>query len=179
MIVADGEGHEAVERHFALAVERDQLRADTASLSRCRTTGRVTPNRAAISSSLMPLIGQRLEGVELIGGMHGLADFVFGKADLGRILAVQHIARHRMIGLDLLLLRHQLERGEPPRTGDDLEGAVAGGLHLQVLQQAVRVDAGGKLLDAVHAVGLAHIVGRGDKLREGQILNVHGLTPVG
>jgi hypothetical protein len=41
---------------------------------------------------------------------------------------------------------------------------------LQILQQAVRSNAGGKLLDAAGAVSLAHVGGAGDKFRERQIL---------
>jgi hypothetical protein len=71
------------------------------------------------------LIGQRLEGVELVGAMHGLADFVFCQADLGGVVAVERVARHRKIGGDLLLLRHEPERGEPSFTGDDLDWPLA------------------------------------------------------
>ena len=70
-----------------------------------------------------------------------------------------------MIGLDLLALGQQFERGEPPRTGNDFEPAFRYGLDLQILQEAVRLDAGGKLLDAVAAIRLADVGGGGKKLR--------------
>jgi hypothetical protein len=91
--------------------------------------------------------------------MHGLADFVFGKADLCRVFHIERVARHEKIKGDLLLLRHEFQRGKPSATGYDLELALGVGFDLQVLQQAVRCNAGGKRLDAVHWVGLAHIVG--------------------
>ena len=82
VIVADGESHQAIERHFALAVERDQLRTDTRQLEALphHLNRHAEPRGDILVAHL--LIGQRLEGVELVGGMHGLADFVFGKADL-------------------------------------------------------------------------------------------------
>jgi hypothetical protein len=111
--------------------------------------------------------------------MHGLADFVFGKADLCRVFHIERVAGHKKIRRDFLALGKQPQRRKPSRTGDDFKNACAGGFRLQVLQQAVSFDAGGELLDAAQPVGLAHIVGRGNKFRERQILNGHGLTPVG
>jgi hypothetical protein len=65
------------------AIERNQLGADARQLQPlphhlhrdAEPRGDVFIAHAAI--------GQRLEGVELIGGVHGLVDFVFGKTDLG------------------------------------------------------------------------------------------------
>ena len=107
--------------HFALAVERDQLRADAGELEPLphHCNGDAEPRgdiRVAHAA-----IGQRLEGVELVGGMHGLADFVFSKADLCRVFHIERVARHEKIDRDLLLLRHAAERGKPSASGDDLE----------------------------------------------------------
>jgi hypothetical protein len=111
--------------------------------------------------------------------MHGLADFVFREADLCRVFHIERVAGHEKIGGDFLALGKQPQRRKPSGTGDDFKKACAGGFRLQILQQAVCFDAGGKLLDAAQPVGLAHIVGRGNEFRERQILNCHGLTPVG
>ena len=125
VIVADGESHEAIERHFALAVERNQLRADTRELEPLpHHLNRHAEPRGDIFVAHL-LIGQRLEGVELVGGMHGLADFVFGKADLCRVFHIERVARHEKIEGDLLLLRQELQRRKPSATGSDLELAFA------------------------------------------------------
>ena len=97
VIVADGERHQAIERHFALAIKRNQLRTDTGELEPLphHLNRHAEPRRDILVAHL--LIGQRLEGDELVGGMHGLADFVFGKADLCRVFAVDRVARHEKI----------------------------------------------------------------------------------
>ena len=164
-IVGDGEGHDAFEIEVAFPVGGDDLAADIGELEPLADDERRHAEPGGDIVLAHAAIGQRLEGVELIGGVHGVADFIFGKADLDRVLAVQHVARHGMIVLDLLALGEQFERGVPPPSGDDFELAIRCGLDLHVLQQAVRLDAGGKLLDAVAAVGLAHIGGGGDELR--------------
>ena len=104
-------------------------------------------------------IDQRLERLELIGGMHCLPHLVLGKANLGGVLVLrQHVACDRRVFGEGLLLRQQLERGEASASGDDFECAVGGGPHLQVLQQALGRDVGGEFLEAVHAVGFPHVV---------------------
>jgi hypothetical protein len=88
------------------------------------------------------VIRQRLEGIELVGGMHGLAHFVLGQADLDRILAVEHVADNGMVFGDLPVFFHQLERGKTPCPGDNFEPAFGGGLDLQILQKAMRFGYG-------------------------------------
>ena len=168
VIVADGERHEAVERHFALAVERNQLRADTRQLEPLphHLNGHAEPRGDILVAHL--LIGQRLEGVELVGGMHGLADFVFGKADLCRVFHIERVAGHEKIRARFSCAWHAASAPQAAATGATstaLQNACAGGFRLQILQQAVSFDAGGELLDAAQPVGLAHIVRRGNKLR--------------
>jgi len=53
--------------------------------------------------------------------------------------------------------------GEAAASGHDLEPVCGrGGLHLKVLQQAMRGNAGGEGGDAVLAAGLAHVERGGD-----------------
>jgi hypothetical protein len=59
-----------------------------------------------------------------------LAHLVLGKADFGRVRIVTDIARHRIIGRDLLLLRQQFERVEAPFSGYDLEAFASSRAHL-------------------------------------------------
>ena len=122
-IVGDGEGHQAIEGHLALAVGRDQFRADHGELEPLAHDLRRDAEPGGDLLLALAFVGQFLERVELVGGVHRLAQFVLGEADLGRLRAVAHFARHRIIGGDLLLLGQEFERVEPPASGDDVEAA--------------------------------------------------------
>ena len=75
--------------------------------------------------------------------------------------------------LDVLVPGETLQRREAALAGDDLEPAALCGADLQVLQQAVRLDAGGQFRDAGCGTGLADIGGGGDQLRKRDHVDVH------
>ena len=160
VIVGDRESHQAIERHRALAVGGDQLRADHGQLEPLPHGVRrdAEPRRDLFLA--LAVIGQLLERLELVGGMHRLAHFVFGEADLGRVRAFAHLTGNAVIGGDLLLLREKFERGKAAASGDNFV-SLAVRADLQVLQQPVRHDAGGQPRDI--GLGLADIGGGGDK----------------
>ena len=165
VIVRHGEGHQLVEGHFLGAVELDELRADGRQLEPLPHHRR--GDAEAGGDFLRPLAGpgKGMKRLELVGGMHRLPHDVLGKADLARVLVVEHVAADRRVLGNRLLLRQKLERRKAASARHDLELAFGGGTDLQVLQQAVRLDAGGKLVDADTATGLAHIGPRGHQLR--------------
>jgi hypothetical protein len=84
VIVGHGEGHDAFEVEFAFPVSGDDLGADIGELEPLPDNQRRHAEPGGDIVLAHAAISERLEGVELVGGVHGLADFVFGKADLGR-----------------------------------------------------------------------------------------------
>jgi hypothetical protein len=61
------------------------------------------------------------------------------------VFGLEHVAADLNVLRQLLALRQQFQRRQPPRSVDDLIRAGLRRSHLQILQQAVRGDAGGKL----------------------------------
>ena len=92
------------------------------------------------------VIGQRPEGLHLVGRVHGNADHVLGEGEfvVGRAVA-DDAARDGEVGGQHALAGEGDERGEPSAAGDDgvafaaVHIGVAGADH-QVLQQPVRGD---------------------------------------
>ena len=89
---------------------------------------------------------------------------ILGEADLGGVPFLDDVAWDFDELLDVLVAGEAFQRGEAAASGDDLELAALAGSDLQVLQQAVRLDAGGKLGDAGGGSGLADIGGGRDQL---------------
>ena len=99
----------------------------------------------------MPLVDQRLEGVELVGGMHRLALDVLGKADFR---GVGYRRRGRVHGMAMVRLdgsgfREGFEREKPAASGDDGVFAALVFADDKRLQKAVRGDGRGQLVDAL------------------------------
>lgn len=94
--------------------------------------------------------------------MHGLAHGVFGKGNFDGISFAEQLARHGEVFGQLLLAAQDGERREAASSGDHFEFTLGGGSHLQILQEAVRLDAGSELLDAVERTRLADVERRGD-----------------
>jgi hypothetical protein len=84
-------------------------------------------------------------------------NLVFGKADFRGVLAVEHVARNGRVLRELFLLRQEFERDKAAASGHHFECAARGLRHLKVLQQAMRLDTGGELGNAVHGPGFPHI----------------------
>ena len=108
----------------------------TASLSRCSTT-RGDAELGGDGIVPLPFVGQLLERLELVGGMHGRAHFVLGQADLvGVLVTLDHAARDLRFVLVLLLrLGEMLECGEAPASGDDFKLSAVRCSHDEVGEQ--------------------------------------------
>ena len=74
------------------------------SLSLWRTTAAMTPNRAPISSTLMPFSLQLGKSLVPVGGMHVRADRILGKADLRAAMLGTEDAADRLVAFDPLAL---------------------------------------------------------------------------
>jgi hypothetical protein len=157
MVIGHREGHQLVESHFLRAVKGDEVRIDDGQLETLAHDGRGHAEAGRDFLRPLAVLGKRVKRLELVGGVHRFADDVLGQADLARILVVEDIAGNRLGLGDVLALRQQLESSEPPPSRHYLELALRAVPHLQVLQQTMRVNAGGKLVNADGNAGLANI----------------------
>jgi hypothetical protein len=104
-------------------------------------------------------------------------------ADLGSVLAIHHVTGDVLGLADGSRLDEAFQRREAATACDHLKFAVVAGAHLQILQEAVRGDAGGEFLDAGQCAGLAHVGGGRDQFvqrdhfngRHGRLLFSWGL----
>ena len=179
VIVRDGKGHQLLERHSSVAIELHQARADAGELEALIDEQDTHAEARRDVFDAAARIDQLAKGVELVGGVHGLPHLVFGEARF-RYRPRPSRTLQPMLGVlgDLLAFGEQLERGEPPRPGNDLIFLVGDRPHLQILQEAVRGDAGGEFVDADLGAGLAHIRRRRNQGIEGNHLDVHGSFPL-
>jgi hypothetical protein len=103
-----------------------------------------------------------LEGRELIGGMHSLADRVFSQAHFGSCGNIDMEARNREVLWNLLFLGEFKETGEPPRSGNDFEPsrwlAVLVGLRgdSEIVQQTMSKNGCGQVVNGFAAC-FAHV----------------------
>jgi hypothetical protein len=105
LIRADAEGHQLVERQRPFPIGGHQLR-------RRRSQPKALPHHlsrnpepgADLFRSVALLHGEPLEGLELVGGMHGLAGDVLVEADLVGVILRVHDDPHRMGPFDRLAL---------------------------------------------------------------------------
>ena len=112
-------------------------------------------------------IGERAEGLHLVGRVHGDADHVLGEGELvvGRAVA-DHAAGHGVVVGQHALTGEVDERGEPPAAGDD--GVAVGALRIgvdgtgdEVFQQPVGGDGGLELGEGgLAGLRLADVGGR-------------------
>jgi hypothetical protein len=135
-IVSESEGHQVFERHVTVAICLDELRADHRQLEPLLDHARRDAELGRDSVIPLPFVGQLLERLELVGGMHGASHFVFRQADLVRVLvALDHAARNLRFVLVLLLrLGKVLERGEATASSDHLELPAIDGANGQVVE---------------------------------------------
>ena len=123
VIIAEREGHQLIERHLVLAEGRDQPRAHDGEFEALPHHGRGRAEPGSDRLRPLAVIGETLEGVELVGGMHGFADDVLREARFRqrRIIGRPHVARHQVVRRDLLVLQQQSQRIEPSAADDDAE----------------------------------------------------------
>ena len=129
------------------------------------------------------LVDEVLVGADLVGRRHVEADDVLDQRKFGLLgaVGVDDLARH-LVGLGhLARLKQRIERAQTPTTGGHIEEPASfGGHHDQVLQEALGLDIGGKLLDEEVAIVLADIGFGQAQLAERDHLDiVHGRAPHG
>jgi hypothetical protein len=94
MVVAERQRHQLVQVDAVLAVQRQQLRRQRRQLQAAlhRQHRHAEARRHVLDA--LALVDQRLEGLELVGRVHGLAPAVLGEADLQRALGRHQLAQH-------------------------------------------------------------------------------------
>ena len=180
MVLGQRERGQLVERQPAIAVDLQQPGADRTQaqplphqLRRHPEAGGDLLGRGAM------LVRQPPEGLELVGGMQALAHDVLGQARLLLVTGGDDAGHRHALGHHLAL-GQKLQGGEPAATAGDPVLAGLGtvrvelGAHGQALQQAVRLDAGGQLLQAVLAARTADVGGGQDQLAQGDFQDTGG-----
>ncbi len=169
LILADAEGHQLVQGQRPGPIGRHQFRRRRAQPQPLtHDMGRHPEPGADLLGAVTPLFGEPLEGLELVGGMHGLARHVLVETDLVGVVLGVHDAAHRMGPLDRLALGQQPQ----PLTAALADGheVVPGRNALPVpldldhrrLQHSLGLDGGREGLDGRRAVrGLPRILRRG------------------
>ena len=154
MVVGDGECRQFVEGQFLVAVGLHQLGADRAKLEPLPDHGRrAAEPRSDVLCRHAFLAIQLGERLELVGGVHAEADYVFSKADLMGVVRGVENAAHRLGLLDLLALGAKQMRKPPAFADGDkviarlLVLAIAFRLDHKILQQALGGDARGQGFD--------------------------------
>ena len=99
MVVGDGEGHQAFERHTVAAVFGEQLRCDAGIHLHARFEDKALLDTEAAGhlSGAFALLDQGGKRLKLVGGVHGQPDRVFSKAHLKSLLFGDDLARNREI----------------------------------------------------------------------------------
>ena len=169
LIRADAEGHQLVQGQRPVPIGRHQLRRRRAQPEPlAHHMGRHSEPGADLFGSVALLGGEPLEGLELVGGVHGLTGHVFVEADLVGVVLGVHDDPHRMGPLDRLALGQQPQ----PLTAPFADGheVVPGRNALPVpldldhgrLQHPLGLDGGREGLDGRRAVrGLPGVPRRG------------------
>ena len=87
MVLGDGKGHQLVERQMAIAIDFHQLGRDRTQAQALlhHVRRHAEPGRNLLRAETA-FIGELLERLELVGGMHFFPGDVFVKADLMRVV---------------------------------------------------------------------------------------------
>ena len=179
VVVGHGEGHQLVERKFILPIKLHQARTDASEFQPLPYHGNADAETGGDFLHALAPKGQGMERLELVGGVHGQTEGIFDKADFASVLGIEDVTGDVSVFVELLLLGKKREGSEAPPARDHFKLALGARPHLQVLQEAVRGNAGGKFFDADRHARLTD-VGRGtDKLVQGYHLDVHGKSPIG
>ena len=164
LILADAEGHQLVQRQRPVAIGRHEFGRRRPEPQPLTDRLRGHPEAGAdLLGTIAPLVREPLEGLELIGRVHGLAGDVLVQTDL--VSVIFRIDRHldRMGPLDRLALDQQPQGLAPPLPdGDEVgagRGAVLAALDLDHgrLQHPLDLDGGGQRLDP--GLGVLHLPG--------------------
>ena len=140
VVVADGEGHQAVESQVALAVFGEQLRGGPAELEPLRDVAFADAEAAGYLGGALAAFDEAGKRLELVGRVHGLPHGVFHQAQLEGVAAVADLAGHGKVRRQLALLLQLAEGFQASAAGDDAVAAVTVGGDHQVLHQAVGED---------------------------------------
>ena len=174
VVVGDGEGHELLQAHVALAVALHQDGAHRAKPQALLHHGRRHAEAGGdVLGTLAVLHMQPGEGFILIGGVHGCLEDILGKAHFLAGEDGHERARNGIVFEDHLTLRQQFQRSKAAASGHHLKltgllaFAIQDGPDGHILQEAVRNNRGGQFFDAKITPGLPHIGERGNELRQG------------
>ena len=125
VIVGDGEGHQAFERHAVAAVFLQQLRRDAGQLHPFQDKAFLDAEAAGHLGGSFALVDEGGERLELVGRVHGQPDGVLGQAHFQGMVLGDDLARHREILGQLALGLKRTDRLQAPAPGDDAKRAVA------------------------------------------------------
>ena len=121
--------------------------------------------------------GQLRERLHLVGRVHGHAHDVFRQGQFrGGAGGRQYLTGDGMIGPERTVVGQGVQGRQTPAAGDNLEAVCVvalplGGLHEEILEQAVGGDGGLELVERPAVGGrLSHILGRGDQRLKGDAL---------
>lgn len=138
MVVGDGEGHQAFERHSFAAILSEQLRRDAGQLHPLEDQAFLDAEPGGDIGGAFALVDQGGEGLELVGRVHRETDRVFGQAHLQRVFLGDDLAGHREVVGELAFGLERVNRLQAPASGDHAVRAVARVGDDEVLHQAVR-----------------------------------------
>ncbi len=128
-VLADAEGGQLVQGQRPLPVGGHQLRRRRPQPQPlAHDLGGDPEPRPDLLGAVALLLGEAFEGLELVGGMHGLAGDVFIEADLMGVIVGVHDDPDRMGPLDRLALDQHAQRLPPPFADADEVGAGRGAL---------------------------------------------------
>ena len=158
MVVGDGKGHDMLQAHLTFAVGGEKGRGDIRQLQPLLHHGFGDAEARGHIGERRSLVDERLEGLELVGGMHRLALHVFRKADFSGIrVLIDDVAGNGPVRPRVSGLGQRLKREQPPASGHHGVFAALVLAHDQRLQQPMRRNRCGQFLDAFAAIGFADI----------------------
>ena len=121
MIISDREGLQLFQAHAPVAIELDECGRHIGQLEPSSDKQRSYAEPGGNILNAEACADEPVKRLELIGGMHRLADRVFDQAELLGAIG-NNFARNRVVLGNLLLLCQRLERGQPAATGHNLIG---------------------------------------------------------
>ncbi len=172
VVVGDGEGHDLLQGQAFSAVCLENGGTDAGEFQALRHHGFGNAETRGDIGNGDALVDEVAESLELVGGVHIVAQHVFEKADFARVdVAFGQLARHRMSAFDLPGLGEQQERRQSLASGDNGE-LLALLFHDEILLQAVRLDAGGKFVNETLVLRLADVAFELGQLVQGNVHDV-------
>jgi len=143
---------------LALAVHRDEARRQARQPQPALDRRHADPEaRGHLRDAQVLVLDQLAERDHLVGRVHGLAARVLRERDLPRPRRLAQAALHKLRGGPSPLRGQQLHRAQPPPPGDHAIPAVVARHHAQALQQPLRLDQRGQLVQPLGPVHAPHV----------------------